>query len=106
MTPDIERRSALLEPVSLASWPKVAIIILNWNGWQDSIECLKSVYQINYPNYTVVLVDNGSTNDSVEQITEWSERRFPIKMESTSFSPDAGSAPIMEYSEAASPRCE
>ena len=23
------------------NWPKVAIIVLNWNGWQDTIECLE-----------------------------------------------------------------
>ena len=29
--------------------PSVAIIILNWNGWKDTIECLESLYQIDYP---------------------------------------------------------
>jgi GT2 family glycosyltransferase len=48
--------------------PKVSIIILNWNNWKDTIECIESVYQINYSNYDVILVDNGSTNDSVKQI--------------------------------------
>lgn len=45
--------------------PKVTIIILNWNGKEDTIECLKSLSMICYPNYEVVLVDNGSTDDSV-----------------------------------------
>ncbi len=31
--------------------PLVSIIILNWNGWQDTLECLESLYQIDYPNY-------------------------------------------------------
>ena len=43
-----------------ADFPKVAIIILNWNGLQDTIECLDSVQKITYPNYTVVVIDNGS----------------------------------------------
>jgi len=47
---------------------KVTIIILNWNGWEDTIECLESVYQIEYPNYDVVVVDNGSKDQSVEKI--------------------------------------
>lgn len=34
--------------------PKVAIIILNWNGWKDIIECLESLYQITYPNYDAI----------------------------------------------------
>jgi hypothetical protein len=48
--------------------PKVSIIILNWNGWEDTIECLESLYKITYPNYEVIVVDNGSTNDSLKQI--------------------------------------
>jgi len=47
------------------TWPKVAIIVLNWNGWRDTIECLESLQQITYPNYQVIVVDNGSTDDSV-----------------------------------------
>jgi GT2 family glycosyltransferase len=49
-------------------FPKVVIIILNWNGWKDTIECLESLYQIAYPNFTAILVDNGSENDSLNQI--------------------------------------
>lgn len=37
--------------------PKVSIIILNWNGWRDTIECLESLYQITYPNYDVIVMD-------------------------------------------------
>lgn len=48
--------------------PKVAVVILNWNGWKDTIACLESVFGINCPNYQVILVDNGSTDDSVEHI--------------------------------------
>src|SRR5665647_2142068 len=48
--------------------PKVFIIILNWNGWEDTIECLESLYAISYPNYDVVIVDNDSQNDSLARI--------------------------------------
>jgi len=46
----------------------VAIIVLNWNGWRDTIECLESVFKIDYPNYQVIVVDNRSTNDLVKII--------------------------------------
>jgi GT2 family glycosyltransferase len=39
--------------------PKTGIIILNYNGWYDTIECLQSVFQIEYDNYEVVLVDKS-----------------------------------------------
>ena len=54
-------------------WPKVAIIILNWNGWRDTIECLESVFRNTYPNYQVIVVDNGSTNASIEKIKAWAK---------------------------------
>jgi len=59
--------------------PRVSIIILNWNGWKDTIECLESVYQITYPNYDVIVVDNGSENESVEKIKEYAEGKLPVK---------------------------
>lgn len=49
--------------------PKVDIIILNWNGWRDTLECLESIKKINYQNYRTIIVDNGSTNESVEKIS-------------------------------------
>jgi len=48
--------------------PKVIIVILNWNNWQDTIECLESVNKSEYRNFEVIVVDNGSTNNSVQKI--------------------------------------
>ncbi len=44
-----------------------AIIVLNWNGYQDTIDCLKSIYHIP-SDFFVVVADNGSTDDSIPQI--------------------------------------
>jgi GT2 family glycosyltransferase len=51
--------------------PKVFIIILNWNEWRDTIECLESLEKIDYLNYQIVLVDNGSKNESVLQLEKF-----------------------------------
>ncbi len=51
--------------------PKVFILILNWNGWRDTIACLESVYRASYPDYQVVVLDNGSHDDSVNRILAW-----------------------------------
>jgi hypothetical protein len=59
------------------SSPRVVISILNWNGWQDTLECLKSVRQLDYPNYLIVVVDNGSLNDSAERIKGWARENLP-----------------------------
>ena len=48
--------------------PKVFIVILNWNGIEDTKECLDSLKKLVYDNFKVVLVDNGSTDGSVSSI--------------------------------------
>lgn len=53
--------------------PEVSVIILNYNGGRDVLECLESVLQIDYPHFEVIVVDNGSTDGSLEQILN----RFP-----------------------------
>ncbi len=49
-------------------YAKVSIIILNWNGKRDTLECLDSVRRIDYPHFDIIVVDNGSTDDSVSAI--------------------------------------
>ena len=46
----------------------VYIILLNWHGWSDTIDCLNSLTSLEYTNYRVLVVDNGSTDDSVARI--------------------------------------
>ena len=52
----------------MASNPRVTCILLNWNGWQDTLACLHALKQCTFPDLTVIVVDNGSTNDSVVRI--------------------------------------
>lgn len=55
----------------MEEFPRVHIVILNWNGWRDTIECLESVFRLDYPNYQVVVCDNNSSDNSVEMIESW-----------------------------------
>jgi GT2 family glycosyltransferase len=48
--------------------PKVGIVVLNWNGWRDTIECLNTLHSVDYPCFQVIVVDNGSTDRSPEEI--------------------------------------
>ncbi len=43
--------------------PKIFIIILNWNGWSDTLESLASLSKVNYDNFEVILIDNGSNDN-------------------------------------------
>ena len=42
----------------------VYIIVLNYNNYKDTIECIKSLEALNYHNYKIVIIDNKSTDDS------------------------------------------
>ncbi len=48
--------------------PHVICIIVNWNGWQDTVECLHALNECDYPRLSTIVVDNGSTNDSIDRI--------------------------------------
>jgi len=50
-------------------FPKVLILILNWNGKTDTLECLSSLAAADpIPLFSTLIVDNGSTDDSVHAI--------------------------------------
>ncbi len=49
----------------------VSIVLLNWNGADDTIECLESLSCLNYQNFNVFLVDNASEDNSVDDIEEY-----------------------------------
>ena len=40
--------------------PKVSVVILNFNGLQDTVKCLNSLIKTKYPNFEIILIDNGS----------------------------------------------
>lgn len=63
----------------LSKLPLVSIILLNWNGWQDTVECLESLYRIDYPNYDVILVDNASNDNSVNKIKEYCAGKLTVE---------------------------
>ena len=53
--------------------PHAAVILLNWNGWKDTVECIDSLLKSEYPNFVIVVCDNASEDDSWEQIRSWCE---------------------------------
>jgi GT2 family glycosyltransferase len=53
--------------------PRVYILILNYRNWQDTLECLESVFRLQYPNFHAIVIDNDSGNDSLQRLMEWAE---------------------------------
>lgn len=50
--------------------PKVSIVILNWNNYPETSNCLEKIRKLTYPNYRIIIVDNGSTDGSGKQLAE------------------------------------
>ena len=47
-------------------WPKVAIIVLNWNQKKVTANCILKLLKIDYSNFEIFVVDNGSNDDSYD----------------------------------------
>ncbi|WP_297480865.1 glycosyltransferase family 2 protein, partial [Thermococcus sp.] len=79
--------------------PRVSIIILNWNGWEDTIECLESLYRITYPNYDVIVVDNGSMDDSIQKIMKYAEGKIEVHSKFFEYNPSNKPIKVFEVNE-------
>lgn len=53
---------------------RVVIIILNWNGIADTLECLDSLQKQSYKNFTILVVDNGSSDNSKELLNKYQSK--------------------------------
>ena len=51
-----------------ASLPLVYVIVLNWNCWPDTLECLDAVARSEYPQYRALVIDNGSVDASEQEM--------------------------------------
>ncbi len=71
---DQERRPGVShDPAVQCAAKSVWVLVLNWNNWQVTLECLTSLESLEYDNFKALVLDNGSTDDSVSRIRE----RFP-----------------------------
>lgn len=55
---------------------KLYIVIINYQSWFDSLDCIKAIYSTDYSNYQVIIIDNNSPNDSVVKIREFLKSGF------------------------------
>lgn len=68
---------------------RVHIVLLNWNGWQDTLECIESLLTQSYKNFQIVVCDNDSKDQSVAQFRSWAsgELAAPTPKIQTKFKP-------------------
>jgi GT2 family glycosyltransferase len=55
---------------AIQTTPRVHTILVNWNNYTDTATCLSSLRQLSYANYDVIVVDNGSTDDSAARLRD------------------------------------
>lgn len=60
----------------------VSVVILNWNGWVDTIECLKTLEKVvlSHISLQILIVDNASTNDSIKEIDSYIRNKPQISL--------------------------
>lgn len=61
----------------------IAIIIVNWNGKADTIECLESLLRLDHTNFEIIVVDNASTDGSLDAFREWANQSSVEKPDGT-----------------------
>ena len=60
--------------------PHVTIVILNWNREADTLECLDSLARMDYPSFSIIVVDNGSTDGSPDAAERWGRENLPLTL--------------------------
>jgi hypothetical protein len=75
---------------------KVYIILLSWNNWNDTLECLESIYRNDYPSYRVIVCDNGSQDGSLEKIKLWAEGKLDVALPIDNVHRNYSHAPVLK----------
>lgn len=61
---------------------KVAVVVLNYKGWQDTKKCLAALKKQTYKNFEIYLIDNGSGDESVEELSKVKMKNLHFRKES------------------------
>lgn len=62
------------------SEPRTGVVLLNWNGCDDTIAALESLYRADPRPESVVVIDNGSSDDSLERLRVWAAERVQFRL--------------------------
>jgi len=62
-----------IQPVP-ATNPSIGVVIVNWNGWRYTLDALASLERAHYGDWTLFVVDNASSDDSIDRLRDVSPR--------------------------------
>lgn len=66
----------------------LAITVLTWNDWENTVNCLESIYQSTFENFDVILVNNNSDQKHIDKIYEWSKNQIQINDDEIEYNPN------------------
>ena len=90
-------------PAPFPKIPRVVVVVLNWNGWLDTVECVESILRSDYGNIQIVICDNGSSDDSLQRLCEWADGTLEVESAITegarrwAYRPTPKPLPYMRY---------
>jgi GT2 family glycosyltransferase len=68
-------RSAYAEaPFAGADWPRVSVVVCTYNGGRTIRDCLEGFARLRYPNFEVIVIDDGSTDETAGVVREYDVR--------------------------------
>lgn len=68
----------------------IAIILVNWNGWQDTVACVRACLALEGVEVRIVVCDNASNDGSVDQIESWARGSLDVPVDPASPVPLSG----------------
>jgi GT2 family glycosyltransferase len=68
-----------LDTKATSSHASVGVIVVNWNGWRNTLQGYESLVACDYPNWVFLIVDNASTDDSVPNIRKHMPRALLVE---------------------------
>ena len=57
----------------------IAINVITWNDWQNTVVCLESILQSDYDNFDIILIDNNSEEKHIQKIKEWAKNNISVE---------------------------
>ena len=72
----VQKSYGVVPRTPLARYPKISVVVANYNGERTLKACLQSLERLNYPNYEVLLVDDGSTDKTREIASSITKVRY------------------------------
>ncbi len=76
---------------------RLFVVVLNYRGWRETIECLESNYRGTYRNFEMVVVDNCSGDESLPRIRDWARSNSILKQEIHLRARMPGSYPVSPF---------